>query len=272
MRYEARFRWIAIVFLTFFLCEAHKAYSQRPSTTTLVPYDNFNSNFLDPSKWAVTYNYFGWSALECVREIRNNSLRLEARSFGTTDSNNGNGLGNSELHFINPAPIRTIAAQLTVRRATVSSCPVNTDTQAAQTLLQGTFFNSGSGNPDDDVQAFLDIEHYAGEPVGQLDATGFLHWQGQFFGGVWLGNLKVTQRVLAKLSWDQPNRQFVVSWTDIDSGQITQAVMPYSMSDTTQAAAPDKVLAVRAFAPNCVGSSIPSALVETTFDNVWIRK
>src|SRR5205814_8122618 len=130
---------------------------------------------------------------------------------GQTDSNAGNAYGDSELHFVNPAPIRSIAAQLTVRRIAVSRlCTANADTQAAQTLLQGTFFNSGSGDPYDDVQAFLDIEHYAGEPVNRLNAIGFLHWQGQFFGGVDLGHPQVGQKVKAQLSWDQPNQQFVL--------------------------------------------------------------
>jgi hypothetical protein len=48
--------------------------------------------------------------------------------------------------------------------------------------------------------------------------------------------------------------------------------MPYTMPDTTPAAAPDKFLGVRSFAPNCVGTQMMSAYVDTTFDRVWIGK
>lgn len=253
------------------LVSVASAYAQQ-SPSGLVVYDNFKSSFLDASRWSLSYNWCGSRVLECVRDIENNKLRLEVRSFGQIDSNSGNQYGNSELHFVDPAPIRSVAAQLIVRHTAVSACPANTDTQGAQSLLQGTFFNSGSGDPYDDVQAFLDIEHSAGDPVDQLNVTGFLHWQGQFFGGIGLGRLQAGQKVKAQLTWDQPNQQFVLSWTELDSGKISEGVMPYSMSDGTQAAVPDKLIAVRTFAPNCVGSSLPSAFVETRIDTVWIGK
>jgi len=240
--------------------------------TSYAPYDNFHAPFLDPSRWSLYGACWTWNVLECVREIQNNSLRLEVKSFGATNSNDGIGYGFDELHFANPAPIRRIAAQLTVRRASVDACSANAGTQAGQSLIVGTFFNSGSGDPNDDVQAFLDIEHYAGDPPGQLDALGFLYWEGQFFGGVDLGHPSVGETLIAQLIWDQPNHQFVVSWTDANTGKMTQAFMPYSMPDLMQAAAPDRFLAVRTFAPNCVGGCMKSAFVETRFYNVWIGK
>ena len=244
--------------------------SEKLLGATYVEYDNFNATFLDPWKWSLYTACFNFNSLECVREIQNGSLRLEVRSFGATNSNSGQAIEFDELHFKNPAPIRRIAAQMTVRRANVTGCPANPDLQSEQSLLSGTFFNSGSGDPSDDVQAFLDIEHFAADPVGQLDASGFLYWQGQFFGGVGLGHPRVGRSLIAQLSWDQPHHQFIVSWTDLYTGNTERAVMAYTMSDTMQGAAPDKVLAVRTFVPNCVGTSMKSAFVETTFDTVWI--
>jgi len=242
------------------------------SSTNLVLYDTFDETFLSPSKWSLYGACFTWSVLECVREIQDDRLRLAVRSYGATNSNQGNAYGPSEAHFTNPTPIKRIAASLTVRQANVSSCPANPDTQAAQTLISGNFFNSGSGNPNDDVQAFLDIEHVSTQPQGQLQAIGFMHWQGQFFGGVGFGSVSVGQRVIAQLSWDQPNHQFVVSWTDVNTGAVTQAFMPYAIPDTAPPAAPDKFLGVRAFAPNCVGTQMMSTYGDTTFDRVWIGK
>jgi hypothetical protein len=246
-------------------------YAQQPSS--LVLYDNFDDErFLNPSKWSLYGACFTWSVLECVREIQDDKLRLAVRSYGATNSNQGNAYGPSQAHFTNPTPIRRIAASLTVRQASVAGCPANPDVQTAQTLISGNFFNSGSGNPNDDVQAFLDIEHDPTQPQGQLQALGFMHWQGQFFGNIGFGSLSVGQRVIAQLSWDQPNHQFVVIWTDVNTGVVNQGFMPYAIPDTTPPAAPDKWLGVGAFAPNCVGTQMMSAYSDATFDRVWIGK
>lgn len=148
-------------------------YAQQPSTN-LVLYDNFDERFLNPTKWSPYGACFTWSVLECVREIQEDRLRLAVRSYGATNSNQGNGYGPSELHFTNPTSIKSIAASLTVRQATGTGCSANTGSSGGHALLAGTFFNSGSGNPDDDVQAFLIFNHLATDPQGYLDAGAFL--------------------------------------------------------------------------------------------------
>ena len=137
-------------------------------------------------------------------------------------------------------------------------------------MLQGNFFNSGSGNPNDDVQALLLLDHRATDPQGVLNVVGLIHWQGQFFPGVGIGTINLGQKVIAQLSWDQPSHQFVASWTDVLTSAKTEAFMPYTMTDTTPPAAPDKLIGVRAFAPNCVGTQMMFAYLDATFDAVWI--
>ena len=256
--------------LIVFVRLPRKVHAQSP--TNLVLYDTFDETFLSPAKWSLSGACFTWSVLECVREIQDDKLRVAVRSYGATNSNQGNAFGPSEAHFTNPTPIKRIAASLTVRQATVTGCPANPDVQTAHTVISGNFFNSGSGNSNDDVQAFLVIEHDQTQPQGQLQAIGFMHWQGQFFGNISFGSLSVGQRVIAQLSWDQPNHQFVVSWTDVNTGAVNQGFMPYAIPDTAPPAAPDKWLGVSAFAPNCVGTQMMSAYSDTTFDRVWIGK
>jgi len=195
------------------------------------------------------------------------------RGYGATNSNQGTQYGESELHFINPTAIRTIAAQLVVRRTSAQSCAANANPDEgghAHSLLSGTFFNSGSGSPDDDVQAFLILDRASSDPEGVTSVEAFMHWQGQFFGGVGLGTVNVGQKVVAQLTWDRRNHQFVASWTDVATGNTTQAAMPYTMPDNAPAASPDKLLGVRAFTPNCVGQQMPVVDLETTFDNVMV--
>ncbi len=67
----------------------------------------------------------------------------------------------------------------------------------AHSLLSGTFFNSGSGSPDDDVQAFLILDRFSSDPQGVTSVEAFMHWQGQFFGGVGLGSVNVGQKIVA---------------------------------------------------------------------------
>jgi len=124
----------------------------------------------------------------------------------------------------------------------------------------------------DDVQAFIIFDRFSSDPPGVTSVGAFLFWQGQFFGNVGLGNVKVGQEVIARLTWDQTHHQFVASWTNVDTGSVIQAAMPYTMADTTPPAAPFKLLGVRTFTPNCVGTRMLFAHMEATFDDVQIGK
>lgn len=239
----------------------------------LVVYDNFDERFLDPTRWSPYGACFTWSVLECVREIQDHRLRLAVRNYGATNSNQGVQYGPSELHFSNPTPVRSIATKLVVRRTSSVSCPANTTflpNSHAHTVLQGNFFNSGSGNSVDDVQGLLIFDHASSDPKGVVNVAAFMHWQSQFFGFVDLGSIVVGQTVIAELSWDQPHSQFVASWTDAVTGKMTQAFLPYTMPDTTPPAAPDKLIGVRTWAPNCISRQMSVTDMEATFDRVWI--
>ena len=243
------------------------------SSVGLLLYDSFDERFLNPTKWAPYGACFTFSALECVREIQDDRLRLAVRNYGQTNSNQGVQYGPTELHFTNPTPIRSIATELVVRRTSSLGCPANTTllpNSHAHTLLQGNFFNSGSGNSADDVQALLTFDHGSSDPQGVLTVTAFMNWQGQFFGFVDLGTVSVGQKVVAQLSWDQPHTQFVAAWTDAVTGKVTQVFLPYTMPDTAPPVAPDKLIGVRAFTPNCVGTQMLVTDMETSFDRVWI--
>lgn len=116
------------------------------------------------------------------------------------------------------------------------------------------------------------FDRFSSDPVGVTSVEAFMHWQGQFFGGVSLGTVSVGQNARAQLTWDRRNHQFVVSWTDVATGNTTHVSMPYSMPDNAPAAAPDKLLGVRAFTPNCIGTQMLVVDLETTFDNVLVGK
>jgi hypothetical protein len=192
------------------------------------------------------------------------------RGYGAIDSNQGGQYGESELHFIRPATIKSIATQLVVRRVGGSVCPTSASQTGGHAIVQGTFFNSGSGDPNDDVQALVLFNNSPpNDPPGVVGAGALLHWQGQFFGWVDLGTVNFGQKVNVQLAWDRTNHQFVASWTDVATGIVTQGMMPYDMPDTSPAATPDKLLGVRGFTPNCLDQRMFSDL-EATFDNVMV--
>jgi hypothetical protein len=164
-----------------------------------------------------------------------------------------------------------IASQLVVRRTSAASCAASTDQNSGtQAILQGNFFNSGSGVASDDVQALLFFNHLPTDPAGILTAVAVLNWQGQFFSGTELGTINVGQRVSAQLTWDKRNHQFIARWTDLASGVVTKVSLPYTIMDTAPAAFADKLLGVRVFTPNCIGTQMLVDDVETTFDNVMV--
>ena len=263
------FKNTAILFAVTF-CLALPGMAQQ-SSSSFVLYDNFNQKFLDTNKWEPSSACFTWTVVECVREIQNGQLRLAVRGTGATDSNSGNQYGESELIFKNPSRIKSISTQLTIRRTSAASCPVSPDfNSGTQTIIAGNFFNSGSGAPADDVSALLFFSHVPTDPPGVLTAIGLLNWQGQFFDGVGLGTVNVGQRITAKLIWDQRDHQFIVGWTDIASGTVTQTTMPYTIPDTAPAAVAYKSLGVRVFTPNCIGTQILIDDTEATFDNVMV--
>jgi hypothetical protein len=97
-------------------------------------------------------------------------------------------------------------------------------------------------------------------------------WEGQLFGFVDMGTTLVGKEVVAELSWDQPHSQLIARSTDPETGKVTKALLPYTMPDTTPAASPDKLIGVRTFSPNCVGTTLRLSDMESSFDRVWIGK
>ena len=236
------------------------------ASSSLKLYDNFNSAYLDPSKWTMAWQC-GAPAMECVREIENGQLRLRVRAFGATNSDSGNGFGNSSVNFINPG-VSDISAQVTVRNANPQDCATNSGVTHTTALIVGNFFNDGSGNPANDVTAFLQLDRMSpNQPPQNVDVGGFLCYAGQCFDNVDLGPVNVGDQVTVELAWDQPNHQFTVSLNYPARHISHKQSMPYTMSDTTAAVNPYKSLQASVAPANCTSGGT-SADLDVTFDNV----
>ncbi len=253
-------RIFAVVLLATLSCAAQ--------TTTL--YDNFKGKLLDPSKWSASSACFTNNGLEleCVREIQNGKLRLVHRNFGNRDTDTGYQFGSANVFFANPSLIKNITADVTLMRIDESPCLVN-PAFGGGASIDGTFFNTGSGNQSDDVGGHLAFQRNSSTPEGQVFVFGQISQGNNFFAYTPLGNVPIGTPVTATLTWDQPNHQFLVSWVNSDTEVKTAATIPYSLADTTPATDPAKDLRASTFPANCTASQT-SVYIETLFDNVYI--
>jgi len=249
-------------------CAALSIPATAQSQSGLRLYDSFDGRIINPSKWIPLQDCVG-TVMECVREVKDDHLRLRVRDYGASDTNDGSQQGISQLGLVSNS-VTDIAADVTVSYSAAQACSTNTGFGGgghAQALLFGSFFNGGLGTSDDDVIAFLQLDRYATDPAGQVPVSAQLLHQGQFFGYVSLGFVNVGERVRVELVWDQPNHRFIVLLFRPRYGTTAEQFMPYTISDVTPAASSFRTISAAAYGANCVGSR-KSAEVEVLFDDV----
>ena len=247
--------------------DTRAAAQQSQGYSQLKLYDNFNYPFIDPTRWYTQWECSTITTMECRREIVNEHLDLRVRSYGDRDTNIGSEYGNAEI-YLSKSAVTDFAAQVTVLRSASAGCTTSPGVGThSQSSIWGTFFNSGSGTASEDVGAFLILERFSTDPPNVLHVSSFISYQGTFFGNMYLGDINLGEPVIAELKWDKANSQFVARVFRPVNGQAMQAAMPYTMSDSTLAVAPQKGLLSRSFPENCVGTQT-YADTETWFDQV----
>ena len=242
----------------------------NPPSKLLVLWDNFNHSFLDPSRWVSTPACFSENSAEqeCVRQIRDGKLYLAHRNYGDRDTDMGFQFGEVHAYFANPSTFKGISAEIVVTNYRELPCQANPEFGAAA-HINGTFFNTGTGNPSDDVGAVLALGRSFSDPPGQLNVFGQINQGNNYFFYLGLGTVAIGTPIAATLTWDQPNHQFLVSWTNLITKVTTNSTMPYSLTDTAVAVNPSKRLTVATFPANCTAE--PSwVYMEATFDNVFV--
>jgi len=224
------------------------------SAKSLVTYDNFSGGFIDPAKWIV-FSPCATNTYDCVREERNSALRLGLRAYGSNTSDAGISFSASEVQFRNPNVINTIQAATTIDSFSSSACPANLEAAHPQFLVSGTFFNAGSGNPQDDVQAYVMIERRTddpGLPSTTLRVGAFMSIGGTFFNNVDLGTVETGEEATLSLAWDRTNKTFIAQVIRSQTiPLVEQQSMPYSQPDSLPPSFQFKSIRVGAFTPNC---------------------
>ena len=263
MKHQSVFGFLLFAVLS---CAAQNA----PSTNSSILYDNFNHPFLDPSKWSTAPACYADNGAEqeCVRHITSGKLYLAHRNYGNANSDSGFQFGSASVAFTNPSTIRSITAEVTIKNYVEVPCAANPGF-GGSAHIDATFFNTGTGNPSDDVGGHFGIGRSFSDPPDQLSVFGQIDQGNNYFFYLFLGNVTIGTPVAATLTWDQPNHQFVVIWTNLKTNVTTSATMPYSFGDTTPPTNAAKVLTTNTFPTNCTAA--PSWMyMEATFDNVYV--
>jgi len=137
--------------------------------------------------------------------------------------------------------------------------------------IWGTFFNDGSGDPNNDVGAQLGITRFTSNPPGQLTVRGQTFHAGIYSDFYIIGTVSIGTPITITLSWDQPNHLFLISLTNNTTHVTTYGTMSYTFSDTTPAAGSAMTLGAGGWAANCTGNQT-SNYIDTLFGNVYVGR
>ena len=247
------------------------------SSAQLVLYDDFSTGLIDPAKWS-GFEATGGPAsptTEVARQIVSGGLQMRLSQYGRSDTDAGGARGATILNVVNPVPITTLQANVTVNNAKIQDCLVNFGPGTASAGIIGLFFNDGtSGGPSDQTGNI-------GAALRQVrDAFGNFTFLGTItrctnpdcstasvvgsapFAATWA--LGETHKL--RLTWDAANDQFVFL-----VAPETESI-PYVLTDTAPPVALNfKALSVDTFAENCASGGQKRASIDVRFDDVRVN-
>src|SRR5215469_14309331 len=150
-------------------------------------YDNFNQRFLNQNLWYSVCA--GFSVTEnCATDIQEGHLHISRGLLGNSDSNGGTNGGAATVFFIGPYAINSITTDIQVRDAEAISCGTIAGSGGHADII-ARFFNSGSGNVNDDVGASIVVERDSPNPKGQLSVVAGYFTNGDYSHNFWLTNI-----------------------------------------------------------------------------------
>lgn len=238
-------------------------------TESLVTYDHFGGSFIDPAKWTVfapcatvtlspSVQAQNPSTYDCVREQRDDALRLGLRAYSSNTSDTGILFSGSGVQFRNPGGINTIQLKTTINSFSSAGCPANPEPAHPQFLISGRYFNTGSGNSQDDVQAYVMIERTSDDlslPQTTLRVGAFMSVGSTFFNNVDLGTVQIGEEATLTLTWKPAEKIFLAQVVRQQTMPLVEEqAMPYSQPDSLPPSFPFKSIQVGTFVPNCTAN------------------
>jgi len=249
-----------------------------------VPYDNFNTIFLDPDKWIGQEPNTGVLILENSRENFLGHVHFRSRVY--TDSDGGGGFGGSRLIFAEAGKVTAIKAKVQVIYVEAKGCatdPTNNYTRAA-VRLGGFFFNTGpppttAGNAVNDVFAGVSVQRLS----NSTDKPQVLKVVGSVakclnsnctsstpIYSVDLGTTSLWSTVSVSIQWDKDNHQFIFALDGYPKTYFPYNILTYP--DTLPPGLIQKRIEVQGLLPNCTGEPQPVAFIDAFLDDVFVNQ
>ena len=170
------------------------------------------------------------------------------------------------MKFVNPNAISSITVDVTLRSFSGVGCSTNdTDRTHTAVSIGGNFFNTGTGDPADDLLALLILWVDTTDPKTMT----VLNWNYQSYNVV--DTYPIGTPLTATFAWDKENHQFIaVVKVKGDPGPGKRVVTSYFSSDSMPPASPYKNIGAQAFSLNCTTAKT-FAQVEAFYDSVMIN-
>jgi hypothetical protein len=248
-----------------------------------VPYDNFNTIFLDPDKWIGAETNIGVVILESSREIDWGRLHFRNRIYGGTLSDTGWGVGGTRVLFAETDKVTAIKARVQVNWVEVKGCPSSASSNKMYTRaavrLAGFFFNTGTPTPGSglhDVQAHISLQRQSDstdKPYLLNVVTNVVHCTNAncttsiSIGTNNLGTISVFRTAEMSIQWDKGNHRFIFRLDNQPPVYI-----PYDVPDTSPPGLQNKRIEVSNVLPNCTGEPRPVAFIDAYIDNVFVNQ
>lgn len=227
-------------------------------TQSLVIYDDFGGSFINPAKWNVFSPCATPTTYDCVREQRDEALRLGLRAYSSNTSDTGISFSDSAVQFRNPGLINTIQVKTTINSFSSASCPANPEAAHPQFLVSGAYFNTGSGTFQDDVQAYVMIERRTDDPSlpqSTLRVAAFMSVGTTFFNNVDLGTVQTGEEATLTLTWNRASKTFVAQIVrQLTTPLVEQQTMSYSQPDSLPPSFLFRRIQVGTYVPNCTAN------------------
>lgn len=245
-----------------------------------VPYDNFNTIFLNPHKWIGSEPNGGVLILENSRENVLGHLHFRSRIYGETASDSGWGYGGTRLAFADADKVTAIKAKVQVFYVEAKGCATNKMFTRAAVRLGGFFFNTGTptpGSSDNDVMANVYVQRqsdYTDKPyllkvvASVVKCSNLNCTSSTTISSVDLGTTSLWSTVSVSIQWDKDNHQFIFTLDGHPKTYIT-----YSLPDTSPPGAQNnKRIEVQGILPNCSVEPQPVAFIDAFLDDVYVNQ
>jgi hypothetical protein len=247
-----------------------------------VPYDNFNTIFLNPDKWIGSESNSGVLILENSRENVLGHLHFRSRAYSGTASDSGYAAGGTRLVFAEADKVTAIKAKIQVFYVEAKGCATNPQYARAAVRLGGYFFNTGTptpGNGVNDVLANVTVQRRSDSTdkpqvlkvvasivrcvTANCSATAPVS-------SVDLGTTSLWSTVSVSIQWDKDNHQFIFT---LDGHPKTY--IPYNLPDTSPPGLQNsnsKRIEAQGLLPNCTGEPQPVAFIDAFLDDVYVNQ